>query len=57
MINLAGSELPSYSVDGLAERLQEFDVKIATDSFEPLKKQKKLFHTISIGKQLRIFWK
>ena len=57
MINLAGSELPLYSVDGLAERLQEFDVKIATDSFEPLKKQKKLFHTISIGKQLRIFWK
>ena len=37
MINLAGSELPLYSVDGLAERLQELDVKIATDSYRSLK--------------------
>ena len=37
MINLAGSELPLYSVDGLADRLQELDVKIATDSYHSLK--------------------
>jgi hypothetical protein len=47
VINLAGSELPLYSVDGLAERLQEFDVKIATDSYHSLKfdyRQEHSFH-------------
>ena len=41
MINLAGSELPLYSVDGLAERLQEFNVKIATDSYQSLQFKKR----------------
>ena len=32
-INLAGSELPLYSVDELAKRLQNEDPETATDSY------------------------
>ena len=32
LINLAGSELPLYSVDELSDRLTKHNVKIATDS-------------------------
>ena len=33
LINLAGSELPLYSVDELSDRLTKHNVKIATDSY------------------------
>lgn len=37
VINIAGSELPLYSVDELAVRLEKSDVKIATDSYKKAK--------------------
>ena len=33
IINLAGSELPLYSVDELSDRLSQNNVTIATDSY------------------------
>ena len=33
IVNLAGSELPLYSVDELSDRLTKNHVKIATDSY------------------------
>ena len=33
IVNLAGSELPLYSVDELSDRLTKNRIKIATDSY------------------------
>ena len=33
LVNLAGSEMPLYSVDELSDRLRKSNVQIATDSY------------------------
>ena len=44
LINLAGSELPLYSVDELADRLAKYNVNIATDSYHKRKYDRRQKH-------------